>query len=206
MVESIYEKIRIAAAKAVDAGAHLNAATAAENIGKSLGLSDALVQFAHVELRNVAFEPDFKKVPFAERAIFLPHCSRNIKVCKATSDDEGFHCKECGACDIDKVMKLAKKLGYKQVFMVPGGSMVKKVLEKYKPKAAIGIACFHEAVMAFELTKQINVIPQAVLLLRDGCKDTQINLALVEEKMLLIDENVLTKEGKLKPLPKKITE
>jgi len=202
MVESIYEKIRIAAAKVVDAGAHLNAATAAENIGKSLGLSDSLVQYAHVELRNLAFEADFKKVPFDERMIFLPHCSRNVPVCKATSDDEGLHCKECGACDVDKAMKLAKKLGYKQIFMVPGGSMVKNVLEKYKPKAAIGVACFHEAVMAFELTKQINVIPQAVLLLRDGCKDTQINLALLEEKMSLIDENVLTKEGKKKSISK----
>ncbi len=198
MAESIYEKIRVAAAKAMDAGAHLNAATAAENIGKSLGLSDALVQYAHVELRNLAFEADFKKIPFDERMIFLPHCSRNTAVCKATSDDEGLHCKECGACDVDKAMKLARKLGYKHIFMVPGGSMVKKVLEKYKPKAAMGVSCFHEAVMAFELTKQINVIPQVVLLLKDGCKDTKVNLHLLEEKLSLIDENVLTKDGKLK--------
>ena len=202
MAESVYEKIRVAVGKAVDAGAHLNAATAAENIGKSLGLSDSLVQYAHVELRNVAFESDFKKIPFDERALFLPHCSRNVKVCKATSDDDGLHCKQCGGCDVDKAVKIAKKLGYKQIYMVPGGSMVKKILEKYKPKAAVGVSCFHEAVMAFELTKQVNIIPQAVLLLKDGCKDTQINLKLLEEKLSLIDENVLTKDGKLKPVPK----
>ncbi|MDD4467861.1 MAG: DUF116 domain-containing protein, partial [Candidatus ainarchaeum sp.] len=74
------------------------------------------------------------------------------------------------------------------IYIVPGGSMVKKMLEKYKPKAAIGVCCFHEAILAFELTKQVNIIPQTVLLLKDGCKDTQINLPLLEEKLSLIDK------------------
>jgi len=193
MADSIYQKIKLAVAKTADAGAHLNAASAAESIGKSLGLSDALIQFAHVELRNAIFEPDFKKIPFSERALFLPHCARNSKSCKATSDDEGLHCKHCGACDVDKAIKIAEKLGYTQIYMVPGGSMVKKVLEKNKPRAAIGVSCFHEAIMAFELTKHIKIIPQAVLLLKDGCTDTMIDLPLLEEKLSLIDESIIEK-------------
>jgi len=198
MPDSIYQKIKMAVAKTADTGAHLNAASAAEGIGKSLGLSDALIQFTHVELRNAIYEPEFKKIPFEERALFLPHCSRNIKECKAIQDDEGYHCKQCGACNIGEAVKAAKKIGYKQIYVVPGGSLLKKILEKNKPKAAIGVSCFHEAVMGFELTKQVSIIPQGVLLLRDGCKDTLINLTLLEEKLSLIDENVLTKEGKLK--------
>ena len=197
MADNIYEKIRVAVGKAVDAGAHLNAANAAEGIGKSLGLSNSMIQYTHVELRNTVYEPDFKKIPFNERAIFFPHCSRNLKVCKATQDEDGFHCKNCGACNLDAAIKLAKKIGYSKIYIVPGGSLVKKILEKDKPKAAIGVSCFHEAVMAFELTKQVSVVPQAVLLLRDGCKDTLINLTLLEEKLSLVDEKVLTKEGKL---------
>lgn len=188
MAESIYQKIKLTVAKTVDAGAHLNAASAAEGIGKSLGLSDALIQFAHVELRNAVYETEFKKIPFKERALFLPHCSRNSKTCIASSDDEGLHCQHCGGCDVTKAVKLAEELGYTQIFMVPGGSMVKKMLDKYKPKAAIGVSCFHEAIMAFELTKQVNVIPQVVLLIKDGCKDTQINLTLLEEKLSLTDK------------------
>jgi hypothetical protein len=197
-MDGIYETIRVAVGKAVDTGAHINAASAAENIGKTLGLSDSMMKFTHIELRNAVYEADFKKVPFEERAIFLPHCSMNRKVCKATQDDEGHHCKGCGGCEIDKVVKFAKKLGYKQIYIVPGGSMVKKILEKNKPKAVVGVSCFHEAIMAFEMVKFVNVIPQAVLLLRDGCKDTQINLPLIEEKLSLIDRTVLTKDGKLK--------
>jgi len=185
MSESIYEKIRVAVGKAVDAGAHLNAAGAAEGIGKSLGLSDALIQFAHIELRNAVFEPDFKKIPVSERIFFLPHCSRNSKECKAVFDDEGYHCKQCGACNIGEAIAIAKKLGYKKIFVVPGGSLVKKIVLNQKPKAAIGVCCFNEAILSFEIAKQAGIIPQAVLLLKDGCKDTQINLNLLEEKLSL---------------------
>jgi hypothetical protein len=186
MTESIYNKIRIAVGKAADAGAHLNAASAAEAIGKSLGLSDSLIQFAHIELRNAVFEPEFRKIPIEERLLFLPHCSRNAKECKAIFDDEGYHCKQCGACNIGEAIKIAKKIGYKKIFVVPGGSLVKKVVLKEKPRAAIGVSCFNEAVMSFDLAKQAGIIPQAVLLLKDGCKDTLINLPLLEEKLKLI--------------------
>ncbi|MDD3083732.1 MAG: DUF116 domain-containing protein [Candidatus ainarchaeum sp.] len=182
-----YEKIRSAVGKVVDSGAHLNAAKATENIAKKLGLSESMVQYTHVELRNAIYEPDFKKIPYKDRILFLPHCSRNSKKCKATSNDEGLECKHCGACDIDKAIKIAKKLGYKKIFVVPGGSMVKKLIAKYNPKATIGVCCFDEAILAFDMLKGTGIIPQVVLLLKAGCKDTIINLPLLEEKLSLIE-------------------
>jgi hypothetical protein len=197
-MDGIYEKIRVAVGKAVDAGAHINAANAAEGIGKSMGLSNNLMQFTHVELRNAVYEADFKKVPYKDRAIFLPHCSRNTTNCKATFDEEGYHCKRCGCCDIDKVTDLAKEIGYGNVFIVPGGSLVKKLIDKYKPKAALGVCCFNEAILSFEAMKYTNVVPQIALLLKDGCKDTQMNIQLIEEKMRLIDPKLAKKEERKK--------
>ena len=195
MTEGIYDKIRYAVGKVVDAGAHLNAASTAEAIGKSLGLSDSLIQFTHIELRNSVYEPAFKRVPYKDRIIFLPHCTRNLKVCKATQDNEGIHCKNCGACAADKITKLAKQLGYKGVFVAHGGSMVKKIITKYNPDAVIGVCCFPEAIMGIEGVKTLGKIPQAVLLLNDGCQNTVVNMPLLEEKMKLIDLELL-KEAK----------
>ncbi|MDD4251295.1 MAG: DUF116 domain-containing protein [Candidatus ainarchaeum sp.] len=186
-----YEKIRVAIGKVVDTGAHFNAAKATETIAKKLGLSESMIQYTHIELRNFVYEPELKKIPFNERVLFLPHCARNSKKCKATSNGEGFECKHCGACDIDKAKKFADKLGYKKVFIVPGGSMIKKLLLKYNPKAAIGVCCFDEALLSFEMLKKTNIIPQVALLLRAGCKDTMINIPLLEEKLSLIDENLI---------------
>ncbi len=181
---NLQEKIRLAVTNAVDSGAHLNAAEATEMIAKALGLDEKMVQFTHVELRNKAYESSFKKIPYNERILFLPHCSR-AKNCKAIQHDEGYECAHCRCCDIHFAEKMAKELGYKKVFIVPGGSMVKKLLEKYQPQGAIGVSCFNEAKLAFEMLKDGKIIPQIVLLLRDGCKETIIDLPLLEEKLRL---------------------
>ena len=196
MSDGIYQKIRTAVGRVADASAHLNAANAAERIGKSLGLSDSLIQYTHVELRNSVFEPEFRRVPINQRMLFLPHCARNAKSCKAVMDEEGYKCKECGGCNIGEAIGIAKKLGYGQIFVVPGGSLVKKLIEKYKPKAAIGVCCFNEALMSFEIVKNLSVIPQIVLLLKDGCKDTKINLSLLEEKLNLVEKPAKEKKKK----------
>ncbi len=188
---STYDKIRTAIGKVVDSGAHLNAAKATETIAKKLGLSESMIQFTHVELRNSVYESEFRKVPFNERILFLPHCARNSKKCKAISNGEGFVCKECGACDICKAKKIAEDLGYKKVFIVPGGSMVRKIMQKYKPTASVGVCCFDEAIMAFDILKQTKIIPQVVLLQKDGCKDTIINMPLLEEKLKLVNKNLI---------------
>lgn len=197
MAEGIYGKIRYAVGKVADASAHLNAASAAEAIGKSLGLSEALIQFTHIELRNSVYEPAFKKTPYSERALFLPHCSRKTKTCKALSDSEGFHCKNCGACNIGDAVKIAQNLGYGNIFIVPGGSMMKKLIQKHKPKAVVGVSCFHEAIQGFEEIKQSSVIPQAVLLLSDGCQNTTINMPLLQEKLSAIDQTQIGIEAGL---------
>jgi uncharacterized protein len=191
-----YQKIRVAIGKAIDSGVHYNFGTTADSIGKKLGLSERMIQYTHIELRNSVFEPEFKKIPYDERVLFLPHCARNSKSCIATSDDEGYHCAHCGACEISHVEKFALNLGYKKVFIVPGGSMVKKILTLYKPKASVGVCCFDEALLAFDLLKNTKIIPQVALLLRDGCKDTMINVPLLEEKLALINETILPKTKK----------
>jgi len=198
MPDGIYDKVRLAVGRVVDAGAHLNAAAAAEKIGRTLGLSEAMIQFTHIEIRNSVYEPEYKKIPYSERIVFLPHCTRNTKVCKATVDEEGIHCKNCGACAIDSVTKIAKELGYMGVFTAHGGSMVKKIITKYNPKAVVGVCCFPEALMGIEGVKALGKIPQAVLLLNDGCQNTVMNLPLLREKMQMINATVLENTKKEK--------
>jgi hypothetical protein len=189
----IYERIRTAVGRVVDSGAHLNAAKASETIAKKLGLSESMVQYTHVELRNAVYEPEYKQIPFNKRVLFLPHCARHSQKCIATSNGEGLECKHCGNCNISDAKNMAEKLGYKKVFIVPGGSMVKKLLVKYRPKASVGVCCFDEAQLAFDMLKRTSIIPQVVLLLRDGCKDTMINIPLLEEKLNLINPKLIKK-------------
>lgn len=134
---------------------------------------------------NEKYKEDFKKIPYSERAIFLPHCLRN-KECPAKTTDEGVQCIACGKCNIKEIKEVAENLGYK-VFIVPGASLVKKLVKKYKPKAAIGVACNPELEESLKFAPKIGIIPQCVTLLKDGCVETEVSLDEVKKTIELKD-------------------
>ena len=77
--------------------------------------------------------------------------------------------------DLRKVFRIknrAETLGYK-VFVVPGGSLVMKLINELKPKAVLGVACIKELIMAAE---ELNIPIQVVLLSRDGCVNTDVRI------------------------------
>ena len=175
------ERIKIAVGKIVDGTAHIDAAKTAMFIGKSLGLNERLVNYAHIEIRNKLNEAAFKKVDFKDRVIFLPHCLRNANNCKGKYTDQGLQCARCGQCKITKLIELGEKYKYKAVFITPGGSMVYKIMQAIKPKAAVGVACYNELTMGMDKAAEFNIPTQGILLAREGCKDTDVNLEEVEE-------------------------
>ncbi|MCX8190410.1 MAG: DUF116 domain-containing protein [Candidatus Diapherotrites archaeon] len=184
-MENTVEKIKEAVSKAFDTGTHLNIAKATEKIAKKLGLSERWVEYTHIEFRNKMNEIAYKKVPYNERLLFLPHCMRNATRCKAIYDSEGLQCVCCNECKIGSIKAIAKELGYKGIFVCPGGSIVLELVNRYKPKAVLGVCCYKEAMIAFDVLKDIGVAPQAVLLSRAGCINTEVNTEEVIEKLLL---------------------
>jgi len=192
-------RIKEAVADLIDRTAHLDVSDATQTVAKKLGLSERLVNYTHIEVRNKLSEYGFKSTRYNERILFLPHCLRNSRKCKAKYNDEGLQCRRCGKCDINRLLGLAEELGYKAAFIAPGGSMVEKLVKKHKPKAIVGVSCYREANMAFDNLKGTGIHGQAALLLYDGCKDTKANFAEVEEKMRAIDESIANgRNGKSK--------
>jgi len=189
MADNVFRRIKEAIGSLIDKGTHLDAAEAAEHIAEALGLSPRLINYTHIELRNELNKLRFSRSKPSERILFLPHCLKNSEKCKATYNEEGLQCKKCGSCQIPELIELGKKAGYSKIFVTPGGSMVQKLIKKYKPKAALGVCCYDEANMAFDKLQKTSVVPQAVLLLKDGCKDTAVNLEEAKEKLFLGNGN-----------------
>lgn len=95
----------------------------------------------------------------SERLLFLPHCLN----------------KDCSK----KLIKEGGERGYK-VYIVPGSSMVEKILSKYDNiDKIVGIACGKELELAMEYTSHLSVKGvkiEKVKLSKDGCKNTEVNL------------------------------
>jgi hypothetical protein len=137
----------------------------------------------YIKKKNEEFRKKFTATPFKDRIVLAPRCMRNISACAAIDEGPYFICSGCGGCTIGKIDSLMKKLGYGRLYILKGGSAVPKIIKEQKPKAVVGIACHVEAEPLFNVSEDENAITQFVLLLRDGCADTDADMAEIEKTL-----------------------
>jgi hypothetical protein len=146
-----------------------------------LNLTDAiqlLEDLVDIETRNFLEREKFKETK--KRALFLPHCSRKFmdSRCKALFDHEipTYVCAHCSPdCLINRAVSSAEKKGY-DVYILPGGSCISRILKMRKYEGIVGVACGDELKIAGKVLGQMNIAGQAVPLLKNGCANTYFNL------------------------------
>ncbi|MFH1849651.1 MAG: DUF116 domain-containing protein [archaeon] len=138
-----------------------------------------------IDISNRVYSNRFYRTPYNKRAVFFPQCLR-AKGCPAKLGEEGIICMGCGRCGLGKIRKEAAELGTK-VFIVPGGSFIRRLVAKHHPWAVLGIACRPEVSEGMKMVGKSGLIPQSVVLLRDGCIDTMVDWAQVRKAMRRLD-------------------
>jgi hypothetical protein len=145
-----------------------------EQVATRMGVEENELLRLYVETKNRSLIKNFASTPYKERILLLPQCLR-APDCPAELGKYGYECQECGRCIIKTIKQTAEKLGYKNTFILPGGSIAQKILLELKPKACLGVACFKELVLGSFLCEKTGVIGQGVALLRDGCINTLVD-------------------------------
>jgi hypothetical protein len=146
-----------------------------------LNLSDAIVllqDFIDVQAVNLLERRRFLQAK--KRALFLPHCSRKYmdSRCKAVFDASipAYTCAHCSNdCLVNKAERLAKAKGY-DVYVIPGGSCISKILKTNKYEAVAGVACGEEIKLSVDALGSMNVAGQAIPLIKNGCANTVFNM------------------------------
>ncbi|MGB9684461.1 MAG: DUF116 domain-containing protein [Candidatus Bathyarchaeales archaeon] len=146
-----------------------------------LNLSDAvqlLEDLVDMEARNFLERKKFRKT--RKRALFLPHCSRKFmdNRCKAKFEQDipSYVCAHCSPdCLINRAASVAEMKGY-DVYILPGGSCISKILKLKHYEGVVGVACGEELRLAGEALYQMNVAGQAIPLLKNGCANTFFNI------------------------------
>jgi len=158
-------------------------------IVEKIGLDPRYFNSIVVDVKNSINADNFKKVPPKERVIVLPQCLRSIKCPAKLSSVEGIECTKCGLCYIKEFKEKTEALGYK-VFILPGGTFVKRILKGAKPKAVLGVACFIDLFEGIKICEKARIPVQGVLLKTTGCVETIVDWDDVWEKVLLgVDVN-----------------
>ena len=146
-----------------------------------LNLMDAvflLQDFIDMQAENLLEKKRFDKTK--TRALFLPHCSRKYmdSRCKASFDPSisSFKCAHCsGDCLVGRAVIFAEKKGY-DVYILPGGSCISKILKAKQYEGIVGVACGDEIKAGVKLLKQMSISRQTVPLIKNGCANTSFNI------------------------------
>jgi hypothetical protein len=146
-----------------------------------LNLSDAVALLQDfIDLQAINSIERNRFLQTKKRALFLPHCSRKYmdSRCRASFSPE-VPCYICAHCSEDCVVNqadlYAKKKGY-DVYLLPGGSCIPKILKTSKYEGVVGVACGEEMKIMGPLLKGMNVTGQAIPLIKNGCACTTFNM------------------------------
>lgn len=146
-----------------------------------LNLSDAVVLIQDlVDLQAVNLMHRKKFLETRKRALMLPHCARKHmdNRCKASFDAAipSYVCAHCSPdCLVNRADSSARKKGY-DVFILPGGSCVMKILKASKYEGVVGVACGEEIKLSGDLLHEGGVAGQAIPLIKNGCANTVFNM------------------------------
>jgi hypothetical protein len=151
-----------------------------------LNLAEAITlveDFIEVQNANNVQRGKFEKAE--NKALLIPHCARSHmdRQCMADFNPEipSYTCNCCQEdCLVNKVVKLGKEKGY-DVYVIPGGSCAEKILRDKKYNGVVGIACGSELKMALGLLKKLDIPGQGVILTKNGCANTKLNLESLKQ-------------------------
>ncbi len=166
-------------AKLAEMGADLSTRKTLKTALKVLGVEPSNVDRLYVDIKNSADKDLFRNAEPSQKVLFLPQCLRDPG-CKARLESHGYRCVKCNPkCKARLSKEIAEELGY-SAHIVPGGSMVAKIVEEKKPKAVAGVACMKELTMAFE---GLDIPAQGIELLKDGCLGTDVDLVKLRKTL-----------------------
>ena len=152
------------------------------NVDKITGLTacDSIIvieDLINANIKNSHHREHFLKTN--KRVLFLPHCCRKYmdSRCMAGFDTEtsSYICKHCSNdCQVHKATELSKKENF-DIYVLPGSSCVKKIIQKNSYDGVIGVACTEEISLSTKILEKFNIAVQNIPLIKNGCSGTQFN-------------------------------
>jgi len=150
------------------------------NILEAISLFEDLLE---IQALNILNRDRFTALS-GRKALLLPHCARKYmdSRCRAVFDPSTptYRCMGCSPdCLINQATIIAREKGY-DVYVLPGGSCIPRILASGGYDAVVGVACGAELKLGYEILRKMNIPGQAVPLLKNGCAETYFDIEELE--------------------------
>jgi hypothetical protein len=145
-----------------------------------------------VETANAYYRTAFNQTPARDKAVVLPHCLISPKCQARFSKEDGIVCVNCKLCKCGEIKSLCEEQGL-QFYITPSIGFTKRLTNRKKLRAALGITCGFEIGRGLKSTrltlrgvdlKERRVVPQVVLTARYDCLNNDADWDLLRRIIL----------------------
>ncbi len=149
--------------------------------GGLLGIDRDKIMRSYAEINDNLVAARNIKVSPSDILLLLPHClQRSSCVRRITTNIN--NCKKCGGCDISGLLDIAERYGVK-VTVVTGGTLARKAVKTYKPKAIVAVACERDLTSGIQDVNGIPVLGIVNMRPEGPCFNTRVDLNMVEKSI-----------------------
>ncbi len=147
-------------------------------IGKLLRIPQDRIRASFIEMNNSLVRSSVGLIPGDRLLLLLPHCLQSFQ-CPHRVTSEVRNCRHCGGCEIADLIDMCSRYGVK-MSIATGGTLARRVIVETRPKAIVAVACERDLTSGIQDSYPIPVI--GILNERPfgPCRDTKVDLALVE--------------------------
>lgn len=148
-------------------------------LGRLFNIDTDKIKRSFIEVNNQLVLTREMKLKPSQLLVLAPHCLQKSS-CPHKITSDVTNCKRCGSCPVDQLLAVGDRLGVK-VGLATGGTLARKYVKEYRPKAIVAIACERDLASGIQDSTPIPVL--GVLNERPfgPCFNTQISIPRLEE-------------------------
>ena len=147
--------------------------------GKWLGVDEDKIKNSYIQVSNQLVKSTVKSKPKRRILILAPHCLQWVE-CPYKITVDVNNCRECGKCQVSKLLKITRQYQAKLV-VATGGTFARKFIKEYRPDAVVAIACERDLTSGLQDTVGLPVMGVVNQRPEGPCCNTLVDLGKVEE-------------------------
>ena len=139
------------------------------------------IRILFIDINNILVQSGEKRYEPDRILVLLPHCLQDSGCNHKITGDIG-NCKECGKCTIGPILEIVRRKGVRAV-VVTGGTAARNLICREKPDVILSVACERDLAVGIADVSRIPVIGVVNERPNGPCKDTCVNVQLLEERL-----------------------
>lgn len=159
-------------------------------LGRFLHITQDKIQRSFIEVNNHLVRARQSKIDSTQCLILLPHCLQNDS-CQHKITLSTDNCQKCGLCQIGEVLDIAASRGV-GVEVVAGGTMARRALEQYGPRAVVAVACERDLSSGVLDSFPLPVIGVVNQRPEGPCLNTKVDIKSLDDALTLHLQNLET--------------